>query len=247
VVQSCLGLLKRSFSDHGAYRQTTGPAAQALIDQAPIGYWRLDDLQGPLTKSGIAHGVDAIYEPSVVFFLTRPQTPAFTCLPEVNRAAHFAGGRLRVRLPELPQAYRISLSIWNGMPTDAREVTGWFYGRGVDASRDSSVEQVGVAGRGDHAGRLIVRLPGGRSHYGRSPIHRWHWHQVLISRSSDRFEVFLDGGREPEISVPIEPADGPDKSPRTSAATELFFGGSSSGEANWEGRLDEITMLPQQH
>jgi hypothetical protein len=32
---------------------------------------------------------------------------------------------------------------------------------------------------------------------------------------------------------------------QASADTELFFGGSSFGEANWEGRLDEIAILPQ--
>lgn len=246
VVQSCLSLLEQVFQrPRRHYRQTTGPAAQALLDQAPICYWRLDDLQGPLAKSGIAHGVDAFYEPGVVFFLAGPQTPAFTCVPEVNRAAHFAGGRLRVRLPELPETYRVSLSIWNGMPTDAREVAGWFYGRGVNASWDSSYEQVGVTGKGDHAGRLIARLPGGGTHHGRSPIHRWQWHQVLILRTQKRFEVFLDGKKEPEISVATEPAARQNELGQAAADTELFFGGSSSGEANWEGRLDEIAILPQ--
>ena len=131
------------------------------------------------------------------------------------------------------------------MPTDAREITGWFYSRGVDASQSACLEQVGIAGKGDQAGCLLVQLPGGHRHYGRSPIDRWQWHRVLISRRSDRFEVFLDGENDPEISVAIRPADGQNQLPQAGVDTELFFGGSSHGEANWEGRLDEITILPQ--
>jgi hypothetical protein len=246
VVQSCLSLLEQIFQrPRRVHRLSTGPAAQALLDEDPLCYWRLNEFSGPIAKSQLSRGRDAIYEPGIVFFLAGPQSPAFTDPPEVNRAAHFAGGRLRVRLPELPESYRISLSIWNGMPTDAREIAGWFYARGVDASRESCFEQVGVAGKGDHAGRLIARLPGGHIHHGRSPIHRWQWHRVLISRTSDRFEVFLDGENDPEISVAILPADGQNRMDQASADTELFFGGSSFGEANWEGRLDEIAILTQ--
>jgi hypothetical protein len=246
VVQSCLSLLEQIFQrPRRVHRLSTGPAAQALLDEDPLCYWRLNEFSGPIAKSQLSRGRDAIYEPGIVFFLAGPQSPAFTDPPEVNRAAHFAGGRLRVRLPELPESYRISLSIWNGMPTDAREIAGWFYARGIDASRESCFEQVGVAGKGDHAGRLIAQLPGGHIHHGRSPIHRWQWHRVLISRTSDRFEVFLDGENDPEISVAILPADGQNRMDRASDDTELFFGGSSFGDANWEGRLDEIAILPQ--
>lgn len=243
VVQSCLSLLEKVFRQpRRIHRQTTGPAAQKLLDEEPLCYWRLDEFQGPIARSLCGH--DAIYEPGIVFFLAGPQSPAFTCLPELNRAAHFAGGRLRVQLPELPETYRVALSIWNGMPTDAREITGWFYSRGVDASQSACLEQVGIAGKGDQAGCLLVQLPGGRRHYGRSPIDRWQWHRVLISRRSDRFEVFLDGENDPEISVAIRPADGQNQLSQAGGDTELFFGGSSYGEANWEGRLDEITILP---
>ena len=88
----------------------------------------------------------------MAFFLEGPRSDAFCTGGETNRAAHFAGGRLRSRIADLGDKYSVSLWFWNGMPVDAREVTGWMFSRGRDHGLGPHGDHLGIGGTAGHPG-----------------------------------------------------------------------------------------------
>ena len=121
----------------------------------PAAYWRLDEFSGPRAVDASGRDCDALYEPAVAYFLEGPCSDGFCTEGETNRAAHFAGGRLQSRIPGLKDKYSISLWIWNGMPVDAREVSGWIFSRGHDHRLGSHDDHLGIGGTAGNQGRLI--------------------------------------------------------------------------------------------
>lgn len=238
IVQAALGLLEATFErPRRVHKPNIDTSAQAILSSHPIAYWRLDDFNGPIAKSALKDGPDAVYEDEVAFFLAGPKFDGSKPDPYQNRAVHLAGGRLRARIADAPSTYRIQLWVWNGMPNDAREISGWFYSRGVDHSSTERIEQLGIGGTSGHSGKLILKLNGDEIHAGKSVIERWSWRLVTLERTSNRIRVYLDGSDEPEIDVELNTNNQP-------LDTEFFFGGSNDGSFNWEGRLDEIAILP---
>ena len=213
-----------------------GPAAEAIAKSKPIAWWRLEEMAGPRAVDATGHGRDAIYEPGVVFFLEGPRSEAFHGKGRVNRAAMFAGGRLEARLPELGDRYTISLWIWNGMPTDGRDVTGWILSRGWNHGAARGTEHLGIGGTSGHQGRLIWARDDTKkaSAAGKRSIERWTWHHVAYVRDGENVQVYLDG--ELEIETRMGKAEG-------ARSATFFFGGRSDNHANWEGRLDEIAVF----
>lgn len=235
IVETALSLLEQlAEAPRRCWRQSTGPAARDLLAADPLAYWRLDELAGPRARDASGNNRDGIYEPGVVFFLDGPAAEQFT-EGEPNRAAHFAGGRLRARIESPPQDYSVSLWFWNGMPTDGRQVTGWIYSRGNAYGRPRGAEQLGVGGTAGHAGRLILQVGSEAPLAGQTEIERWSWYQVRLERRGGKLRVYLNDAAEPEIQ-----ADAPADVPHW--ADEWFFGGSSDGSFGWEGRLDEIAI-----
>ncbi|MCH7727564.1 MAG: M24 family metallopeptidase, partial [Planctomycetes bacterium] len=164
----------------------------------------------------------------------------FCVKPEKNRAAHFAGGRLRSRVHELGDQYSISLWFWNGMPNDARDVSGWMFSRGRDQGLGPHGDHVGVGGTASHPGKLVFLHGNGKGKskpvFGRTEIRRWTWNHVVFVRDGEAVKVYLNG--KPEIET-ASPADFP------IAMDDLFFGGRCDNHSNWEGRLDEIAVFPR--
>ena len=107
-----------------AWTLPAGPAAQVMLAARPAAWWRLDEFTGPLAADASPAHRDAHYEPAVTFYLDGPRPEQFCGPGVVNRAPHFAGGRLRARLPDLGPRHSVSLWIWNGMPDGAREMAG---------------------------------------------------------------------------------------------------------------------------
>jgi hypothetical protein len=231
-------------------RSTQGPAARMLLQAAPLAYWRLDEMSGPRAIDTSGHQHHAFYEPGVVFYLEGPRSDAFTTQQPagaagLNRAAHFAGGRLDAYLDLPAENYSISLWFWNGLPTDAREIAGWIYSRGHDHGLSPDSEHLGLGGT-SHSGQLTYLQgdprQGAKPVAGHTVIPRWTWNQVVLVREEKRVRVHLNGDPLPEIEVLLEPTidTAIDTAP---ALPQLFFGGRNDHHSNWEGRLDEIAVF----
>ena len=217
------------------FKQSQGPAVTAILSAKPIAYWRLDEFAGPHASDSSGHDRVAQYEPEVAYFLTGPRSDAFCKGGEDNRAAHFAGGRLRSRIGELGDHYSISMWFWNGLPIEARTVTGWLFSRGHDFSQGFGAEHVGLGGGENHPGKILFH-DGDRIVAGPTSIERWTWNHLLFVRDGQQIRIHLNGEATPEIEAAIAADD-------RANAEQLFFGGHCSGESSWEGRLDEIAVF----
>lgn len=218
------------------YQQPTGAAAKAIQELKPTAYWRLDEMASSraLDQSGRNH--DGIYEPGVVFFLEGPRSTDFCGDGETNRAAHFAGGRMEVRLENIGEKYSVSLWFWNGMPNDARESSGWLFSRDHNHGLSTTGDHVGIGGTASKPGKLVFLRGEENLAVGRTTIDRWTWNQLIFVRDGNQVRLYLNGTSEPEIQI-----DSPVGFP--ASFVQFFFGGRSDNNSNWEGRLDEIAVF----
>ncbi len=227
--------------------QSLGPAAQSILDLQPLAYWRLDEMSGPTALDSSGAGRTATYEPGVVYFLEGPGQNAsnaadsdrrqFTNKQEINRAAHFAGGRITTLLPELGQDYSVALSFWNGMPFEARSVAGWMFSRDYGYSTSPQGLHLGLCGDGENAGKLILQSGLDTTVFGKSTFKRWSWGRLVLIKSGRSVRIYAANAERPEIELELPP--------QVAAAqvANLFMGGQSDNAQNWEGKLDEIAIF----
>lgn len=240
IVEADLEMLEEVVgSPRRPFAQSRGAAADAIAALKPIAWWRMDEMAGPHAVDSLPNHRDAVYEPGVVFFLEGPKSELFCHHSETNRCAHFAGGRMSVRLPELKDEYTISMWLWNGMPNEARGTSGWLLSRDSNHGLSSHGDHVGIGGTATSPGKLVFQHgdgTNGQSLSGKTTIDRWIWNHVVVVRKSDSVSVYLNGNPEPEIQH-----NGVFASPLH--LTQFFFGGRSDNTAGWEGRLDEIAVF----
>jgi putative membrane-bound dehydrogenase-like protein len=230
-----------------------GPYAEAVRAADPLAYWRLDDIVWPVARDSGKSGLDATMEPGVAVYLPgagsgsgiSPQaalTPsAFSGPSGINRAVHLAGGRVRATAA-LGDTYSAELWIWNGLPADARAVTGYLFSRGPDGDPTARGEHLGLGGthRADLTGRLFLFNGNERDEIaaGRTVLAPKAWHHIVFVRDGARVRVHLDGNPVPEIDTPFAHTAPPGES-------SVFFGGRNDALFGLEGRLDEIALYPR--
>ena len=224
-----------------------GPYPQAVLESRPTAYWRLNEQSMPAARDASPNGHHAPFEPGVALHLPGPGsgtglspepdlTPSNFSHDQINRAVHLAGGRLR--LPVRPgREYTVSFWFWNGLPHDARPVTGYLFSHGPDAVAGAPGEHLGIGGthRPDLDGRLFL-FNGNRLDEilpGHTLLSPRTWHHVALVRTGDRFRVHLDGHPIPEI-------DGSFRHTASATPRDVFVGGRSDGFAGLEGRVDEV-------
>ncbi|MCX7818718.1 MAG: hypothetical protein N2652_05855 [Kiritimatiellae bacterium] len=233
IVEELLRLLEQAAGrPRRPWMPPPGPAARTVLQLRPLAYWRLNEFTGPHAADEL-RSRDAVYDDRIAFHLDGPRQPQFNEGDAPNRAPHFAGGRLRVRLPGVRTAWSASLWCWNGMPPTARGVAGWMLSRGDDHELPPNGIHLGVGGTNGFAGRLIAMRGRGAPAGGPTPVERWTWHHVAMVANGQSFSVYLDGRLEIELPTAETPP----------AGDQWFFGGRSDGEDNWEGRLDEIAVF----
>ncbi|HRZ56359.1 MAG TPA: LamG domain-containing protein, partial [Candidatus Paceibacterota bacterium] len=158
---------------------------------------------------------------------------------EMNRAAHFAGGRLEARLAGLGDRYSVSLWFWNGMPAEARAMAGWLISRGSVHGLGQG-DHLGIGGTAAAPGRLVFargdQADDGPMQSGRTEIKRWTWNHAILVRDGASVRVYLNGNAQPEIEMTAEAGS-------SGASDRLFLGGRCDNHLNWEGRLDEIAVF----
>lgn len=209
-------------------------AARAVLSAKPAAYWRMNEFSGPRAADATGRGRDAICEPVIAYHLEGPAVPSFCPPGAVNRAPHFAGGRLRAALADVGDRYSVSFWLWNGMPSHGRGIAGWLMSRGPDHGLGAHSDHLGVGGTNGAPGRLVFfhGPDPAAAVAGMTEIPRWTWHHVALVRDGSRVWVYLDGERD--IDAIVGGAAGPD---------EFFFGGRCDNLDNWEGRLDEIAVF----
>jgi hypothetical protein len=225
-----------------------GPYVGAVLAAKPAAYWRLGDAVIPTTRDASGGGHAAEYEDGVALFLPGvgsgtgrwPQpalTPSAFSGAQINRAPHFAGGRVRANLPQLGDRYSVELWLWNGLPHEARAVTGYFFSRGQNGDKAARGEHLGIGGTHltNAPGRLILFNGNERNQVlvGRALLALRHWHHVVLVRSGSQAKVYLDG----ELDV-----DGELEFALPAGEAALFLGGRCDSFANLEGRLDEVAV-----
>ena len=237
IAASCINLLEQvTGKPLRRPKRSRGPAAKAIERMKPLAWYCLDEFAGPRAVDSTGNHLDGIYESHVTYYLEGPHSDQFCSSKEKNRAAMFVGGRLHTRHPTLSESWSVSLWIWNGMPNDGREVSGWFMSHSDDNTLSAFSTHLGIGGTSGFTGRLIIQqgIDGKIIAAGSSEIPRWTWQHVAFVREAGSVRAYLNGKQE--IA--------------TSAATltpvsyeHLFFGGRSDNSANWEGRLDEIAVF----
>lgn len=236
ISQAAIGLLEKvSGQPRRPWKLGDGAAARAVLATKPAAYWRLNEFTGPHAVDATGQGRDAVYEREITYYLEGPHSANFVGRDEVNRAPILVGGRLRARLGDLTDRYSISLWVWNGMPNDGRDVSGWLFSRDFDQRLGTYGDHLGIGGKSGHTGRLIFQhgQDGRTVVAGKTEIPRWQWRHVVLVRDAGRVRVYLDGALEIETTAP---ADFP------AGFEECFFGGRSDNDSNWEGRIDEVAV-----
>jgi hypothetical protein len=231
ITQAAIGLLETvSGAPRKAYGLSAGPATKALAGLKPVMWWRLNEFNGPLAKDEGANRRHATYEGGVAYYLDGPHSQAF-CAGEMNRAPHFVNGRLASDVSDIGEAYSISMWIWNGMPNEGREMSGWFYSRDHNHGVSAYGEHLGVGGSAGNTGRLVFQV-GEAVLAGTTEIPRWTWQHVVLVREGVKVRLYLNGKLEIEGEAKA-----------ASSIPSCFFGGRSDHAADWEGRLDEIAVF----
>lgn len=216
-------------------RATAGPAVIDTLALKPRAYWRLDEFAGPRAVDSSPNGLDAIYEPRVLFYLPGPQDKAFAT-GGINRSTHFAGDRLSARVPGLTgKNYTVSLWFWSGTSDELLTAPEWIFSRGIDHETGRHGEQIGIAKNAAGQRCLVYQGSGASEELAESaPLERWTWNHLAFAREDNTAHVFLNG----KPLTAMTKADFPEASPET-----FFFGGSAGEGRNFEGRLDEIAVF----
>jgi len=229
-----------------------GPYARAVLDAKPLAYWRFEEMALPTALDSAGGKHDGAFEDGIALYLPGvdgrighqpPQPPAPNAFsgPQINRAAHFAGGRVRARVP-LGDSYSAELWLWNSLPIDARAVTGYAFSRGPDGDKAARGEHLGIGGtfRADLTSKLIL-FNGNESDellVGRTSLALRAWHHVVLVREGTNVRVHLDGRPEPEIAGAFTQTVPPGEQ-------NVFIGGRNDGLFNFEGKLDEVALYPR--
>jgi hypothetical protein len=230
-----------------------GPYAKAVLAARPGAYWRLNESVIPVAHDATGHHLDATYEDGVALYLpgasrtigfhpARPEVPNAFSDSQINRAPHFAGGRVRARLPQLGQSYSVELWLWNGLTNTARPITGYFFARCPDDGGSAVGDQLGLGGNtpGESTGRLTFGRSGNPSPalHGRTPVSWREWHHVVLVRNDRHVSLYLDGNQTPEIETETD-------SPEPGMEPDIYLGGRGDNFANFEGKLDEVSIYPR--
>lgn len=239
IVETLLGLFEKvSAKKRRALVEEHGAYVKAVLDSKPAAYWRMNDIVVPLALDASGNGHPAQYEDGVALYLDGPEGAAFSGA-QINRSAHFAGGRMTAESPVPKDRYSVEFWFWNPIPDTLRPVTGYLFSMGPDGDKECPGEHFGIGGtfKAESAGRLIL-FNGNKADEmlaGKTRLALKQWHHAVLVRDGKKIAVYLDGNKEPEINGELASTVPAEKTP-------LFFGGRSDNYANFEGKLDEIAV-----
>jgi hypothetical protein len=217
-----------------------GPAAERILSQSPLAYWRLGEIEGARAWDDSGRNHHGLYETGYALYLDGPDHGDLRSGGDKPRAVQFAGGRMKAQLAVGPD-YAVEFWFWNGLPNDNRSVTGYLVSLGPDGDTQCPGDQLGISGTEsgpDEGGRLFffngnvqyVSLAGG------PVIVPKTWNHVRLVRRGEQVAVHLNGDSQPILSgaVPVT---------RPNECQDVFIGGRSDRFANFEGRVAEVAIF----
>ena len=240
IVEAVLGLLEDvAGKPRRKVTVAPGPYAKAVLAAKPLAYWRMADMGGRKALDCSPNGRHGRYEDGIAFYLGGPAGAGPAVKGTINRAAHFAGGRMAADLKGLGETYSVELWFWNGMPSNVRPVTGYLFSRGRDKAAEATGVHLGIGGT--HVGRARGKLfffngPAAEEMLGgKTEIKRHTWYHVVLVRQGRKVTVYLNGGKTPEIAGEAKVVPG-------EQVKQIFVGGRNDNFANFEGKIDEVAV-----
>jgi hypothetical protein len=236
IVDVVLGLLEAA---SGKPRRTApdrpSAYADAVLKSKPLAFWRLDDMAGRTALDSSGNGRHAAFEPGVAYYLPGADRPGLASDRLISRAAHFAGGRLVARPEGIGGFYSIEFWFWNGLPNDARPITGHLLG--IDLGKVATHLSLAGAQGPAAEGRLFFSHgpDGGGVIAGKTPIAPKTWNHVVYVREGGRVAAYLNGREEHELY-------GDSDSTAAAGLEALFVGGGQGRENSFEGKIDEVAV-----
>ena len=225
---------------HGAY-------AKAILEAAPLGYWRLDDAAGTLARNAVAGGRPARLRPGFAWYLPgvgsgsgigeqqrlRPsnfsgfhdtgtdESGGHAAGPSViNRAVHFAGGSLEVDLHDAAAPCSVAVWFWLGERSGASERSGTLValpGGGALVAEQGDDHRVRL-----RWGDAVADL--------KAPADQWQF--AVLVRDDQGVRVHVDGDETPTLTAGMDEQ----AAAETSTTTVRFAEG-------LQGKLDEIALF----
>ncbi|MEO7299285.1 MAG: PVC-type heme-binding CxxCH protein, partial [Verrucomicrobiota bacterium] len=251
ILETALSLLEEvTGKSRRAMTDVQGDYPKAILAAKPVAFWRLNESVIPTAHDSSGNNHDAKFEDGVALYLPgasrtigfqppQPETPNAFSGDQINRAPHFAGGRLRSTLPQIKETYSVELWFWNGLTNNARPVTGYLFSRGADGDKSAAGDHLGIGGTNQNelTGKLIFFNGNERNTIlaGHTEISWREWHHVVLVREGKRVTIYLDGNTTPEISGDADITFAPEEK-------SFFLGGRCDNFANLEGKLDEVAV-----
>ncbi len=250
IVEKLLTLLEAvSGQPRRAMRDSHGPYAKAILESKPAAFWRLNESVIPVAFDATSQGNHAQYEDGIALYLPGasrtvgfqpppPEAPNSFSGDQINRAPHFAGGRLRATMPKRTDAYSVEFWFWSGLSPALRAITGHLFSRGAEGVYGAPGEHLSIGGTNTRPGRLIFANGGSDASQllaGRTDLALRTWYHVALVRDGKRVGVYLNGNPIPEIMGELDPGTRWD-------TNTIFLGGRSDNIANFEGKLDEVAL-----
>src|SRR5208337_1668888 len=236
IVATVIGLLERV---SGRSRRTLVPGlppySEHVLASRPLAYWRLEEMESATAHDATGRENDGQYENGVAFFLSGADLPGLMTGKRINRAPHLAGGRLTVRIEILAEAYSIEFWFWNGLPNDARPVTGYLFGRASNRQGGDYLGLNGFRGWGRRGVCLCLRALGKRSSRESrrsvpapgitsfSPATAGTSSFILMEMIDPRSPAMSRRAKDPGSPPPISAADTTRRPPSRARSTTLLF------------------------
>ena len=195
----------------------------AVLKAKPVGYWRLGEQGGSIAKDSSGNGNHGRVRGGVGRHLPGMHDPK-TGEDHSSRAAHFAGGRVELNVPA-SKSFSVQFWMWNGMINKTTSVEN------IVADWDKVHLQLANFKEGSDP--VLTLIPG---KVALRTVEPRKWHLVTVVIRPNRYELWLNGER-----VLNEPSSSHYEN--NTETRRLVFGGSSEGNLDFHGKLDEIAYF----